>query len=339
VRADRLVSLVLLLQARGRTTAGRLAEELGVSVRTVYRDLEALSVAGVPVLAEAGPGGGCQLLDGYRFPLRTLRPEEAEALLILGVPGALRELGLDAAAVAAHRQIQLASGLRHDEGIAPPALVHLDLPRWFGSQQELPALRTLAEALRRQRQLELTYRAGPVSPATQTASARPPSAARPRSVTPLGLVNKAGTWYLVGASAAAGRITVFRAERITSARVVDKPATRPEGFDLEGFWQQWSREFTASRPRLDVRLRASPTALAIMPEVFGDSVRDALSAALPPDERGWRELTLSFEHELAAAHRLAGFGGLLQVLSPPGVTDQLVTAARGVLRRYCAERG
>ena len=110
MRADRLVSLVLLLQARGRMTARNLARELEVSVRTIYRDLEVLGASGVPVRAESGPGGGCQLLDGYRFPLRGLRPEEAEALLILGVPSALRDLGLDGAATAAHRQIRVTAG-------------------------------------------------------------------------------------------------------------------------------------------------------------------------------------------------------------------------------------
>src|SRR5438270_5886060 len=95
MRADRLVSLVLLLQARGRTPASVLAAELEVSVRTIYRDLAALSVAGVPVVTESGPGGGCQLPDDYRFPLRGLRPDEAEALLILGIPAVFGELGLD----------------------------------------------------------------------------------------------------------------------------------------------------------------------------------------------------------------------------------------------------
>src|ERR1700734_501822 len=124
VRADRLLSLVLLLQARGRVTARALAAETGVSIRTVYRDLEALSAAGVPVLSEPGPGGGCRLLEGYRFPLRGLRPEEAEALLILGVPAVLSDLGLAGALSAAHRQIRTTSGP------APGALVHLDMPRW-----------------------------------------------------------------------------------------------------------------------------------------------------------------------------------------------------------------
>jgi predicted DNA-binding transcriptional regulator YafY len=327
VRADRLVSLVLLLQARGRMTARELSGELGVSVRTVYRDLDGLSAAGVPVLAESGPGGGCQLLDDYRFPLRTLRPDEAEALFILGVPDVLRELGLDRAVTAAQRQIRVSSGLDHGTvGTGPAAaLVHLDMPRWFQGREQVPYLRDLAGALRQDRQVELCHRRGAGDPVAHV-------------VAPLGLVNKAGGWYLVAMSAS-GRVTVFRAGRITSARILDQPVHRPPGFDLAGFWEQWSQEFQASRPQLPVRLRASPQALAVFGEVFGDAVADAISAALPPDEHGWQELTLSFEHELAAAHRLAGFGGDVQVLFPSSVREQLVATAREILGRYGAADG
>jgi predicted DNA-binding transcriptional regulator YafY len=321
VRADRLVRLVLLLQARGQTTASDLARELEVSVRTIYRDLEALSAAGVPVCAEPGPGGGCRLLDGYRFPLRGLRPEEAEALLILGVPGALRELGLEGAAAAAHRQIRVTAGTD-----ARP-LVHLDMPRWFRGHEEVPHLRSLAEALRRQRRLALEYRRGDGRP----------DAAPARVVGPLGLVNKAGTWYLV--AAARGRTAVFRVARIGSARVLAEPFERPADFGLAAFWERWSAEFVTSRPRFPVRLRASPAALAVFGEVFGDGGADAAGAALPPDERGWREVTLSFEHELAAAHRLSGFGGQVEVLSPPPVRDRLVATAQGILERYGGPAG
>jgi predicted DNA-binding transcriptional regulator YafY len=310
-------------------TARALAGELGVSVRTIYRDLEGLSAAGVPVFAESGPGGGCQLVEGYRFPLRALRPDEAEALLILGVPGALRELGLDGALTAAHRQIRVTAGLEgHPGGPGPaPVLVHLDMPRWFHGHEQVPHLRSLAEALRQRRHLELRYRRG-----TDT---RDPA---PRVVAPLGLVNKAGTWYLV-AMARGGRVMVFRAGRITSARVLAEPAGRPAGFELAEFWERWSQDFAASRPRLRVRLRASPGALAVFPEVFGDAVREAMSAAVPPDEQGWQEVTLSFEHTLAAAHRLAGFGAEVQVLSPPAVREQLLDTARGILSRYGAGPG
>lgn len=329
MRADRLVSLVLLLQARGRTTAGVLAREVGVSVRTVYRDLEALSAAGVPVLAEAGPGGGCQLLDGFRLPLRGLRPEEAEALLILGVPAPLRDLGLDAAAVSAQRSIAVSAARPGDSGGAAPGspLVHLDMPRWFASEEQLPQLRTLAEALRRGQQLEFRYAR---EPAAGGDDASPKRAGAPRVAAPLGLVNKAGIWYLVAASAG-GQPRVFRAGRVTGARLLPRPVTRPDSFDLAAFWARWSREFAASRPRTVVRLAASPDVLAALPYVFGHEVHPAIDAALPPDEHGWRELTLWFDDERAAAHRLAGFGGGIRVLEPDAVRERLLATARGIL--------
>jgi predicted DNA-binding transcriptional regulator YafY len=311
-------------------TARNLARELEVSVRTIYRDLDVLGAAGVPVRAESGPGGGCQLLDGYRFPLRGLRPQEAEALLILGVPSALRDLGLDGAATAAHRQIRVTAGTD-----ARP-LVHLDLPRWFRGHEEVPHLRTLADALRRQRCLALGYRRGDAG--TEPDPGPDPGAAPDRVVGPLGLVNKAGTWYLV-AAARGGPVTVFRAGRIGSARVLAEPFARPADFELAAFWERWSAEFMTSRPRLPVRLRASPRALAAFGEVFGDGGADAVAAARPPDEQGWREVRLSFEHELAAAHRLAGFGGQVEVLSPPSVREKLLATAQAILDRYGGPAG
>ena len=259
MRADRLLALVLLLQARGRVTAEAIAAELEVSVRTVYRDLGALTAAGVPVLTEPGPGGGCRLMADYRFPLRGLRPDEAEALLILGVPGVLRELGLDRALDAAQRQIRVTAGSAADGGGA--ALVHLDMPRWFGGQEEVPCLRDLAEALRSGRRVALGYRA---------------HGDEPRVVEPFGLVNKAGLWYLVACVADRPGLRVFRVARITSARMLAEPVERPAGFDLAAFWRQWSAEFEASRPRLPVTLRASP-------RPWRPSVR---SSARPPGGAG-----------------------------------------------------
>jgi predicted DNA-binding transcriptional regulator YafY len=326
VRADRLVSLVLLLQARGQVTARDLASELEVSVRTVYRDLAALSAAGVPVFAESGPGGGCRLLEDYRFPLRALDPGEAEALLILGVPDALRDLGLDGAVAAAHRQIRVTAGIdrapasAEASAVADGPLVHLDMPRWFSGREPVPQLRELATALRRRGRVRFRY-------------ARPGGAPAPRAVDPLGLVNKAGIWYLVAVTASE-RVTVFRVGNVTDVRLLDEAASRPPGFDLAAFWERWSQEFQASRPRLPVKIRAAPPALAAFPEVFGDAAREALSSAAPPDEDGWRELTLSFEHELAAAHRLAGFGGQVEVLSPAAVREHLLAAAREIVARY-----
>jgi len=265
-------------------------------------------------VTEAGPGGGCRLLDGYRFPLRGLRPDEAEALLILGVPAVLRDLGLAGALTAAHRQIRITSGL------AAAALVHLDMPRWFGGQEEVPCLRDLARALRLGRKLAIRY---------------PPADREPRVVGPLGLVNKAGTWYLVAEGEGA---RVFRASRVSAARVLPEPFERPAGFELAAFWARWSAEFEASRPRLQVRLAASPGALAAFSEVFGPAAGPALEAAEPPGQDGWRVVTLSFEHERAAVHRLAGFGDQVEVLDPPAVRAALLATAREILGRYQSGR-
>ena len=204
MRADRLVSLVLLLQARGRLPARALAAELEVSVRTVYRDIAALNTAGVPVVTESGPNGGCWLLDGYRFPLRGLSADEASALLVLGVPAAIAELGLADALAAAQRKISVTSG--GGSGSPGPALVHLDMPRWFHGAEHVPHLPALASAVRERRRLRLGYRRGDDRPETT------------RVVSPLGLVNKAGVWYLVASGAERGDPAVFRVGRVIRAR-------------------------------------------------------------------------------------------------------------------------
>lgn len=326
MRADRLVSLVLLLQSRGQMSARALAAELEVSVRTVYRDLAALSASGVPVVAEAGPGGGCRLLEGYRFPLRGLSVDETEALLMLGVPAAVAELGLADALATAQRKIRVTGGAGGAVG-AGPVLVHLDMPRWFHGKEDVPHLRTLAEAVRGGRHLRLRYRRGDSGAETE------------RVVRPLGLVNKAGIWYLVASgSQHVADAAVFRAGRVTSASVLPAQFDRPAGFDLAAFWERWSASFVATRPKVEVRLRVSPAAVAAFPEVFGDLGRHLVAVAVP-DEDGCREVTLTFEHEVAAVQRLAGFGAQVEVLSPAEVRARLVATARELLDRYPEEAG
>jgi predicted DNA-binding transcriptional regulator YafY len=349
VRADRLVSLALLLQARGRMSALALAGELEVSVRTVYRDISALNAAGIPVMAEPGPGGGCSLIEGYRFPLRGLSADEAEALLLLGVTGVFAELGLADVLAAAHRKVSTSAGLGAAGGLAagsglraggrlragggetrPASLVHLDMPRWFHGTEPVPHLRTLAEAVRLGRRLLLGYRRDDGSKETT------------REVGPLGLVNKAGTWYLVAIRPATpehqarknGDPAVFRVGRVTSARLLAAEVVRPDGFELKAFWDRWSAAFVTSRSLVEVRVRATATALRIFPHVFGDAGRRAAEAAGPADADGLREVMLTFEEERVAAHRLAGFGGEVAVISPVTVRTELISTARELLARY-----
>jgi predicted DNA-binding transcriptional regulator YafY len=331
VRADRLVSLALLLQARGQMSAHALAGELEVSVRTIYRDISALNAAGVPVMAEPGRGGGCRLIEGYRFPLRGLSADEAEALLLLGVTGVAAELGLADALTAAHRKVSTSAGLGGGGGETGHAsLVHLDLPRWFHGTEPVPHLRTLAEAVRLGRCLLLGYRRDEGSQE------------KTREVGPLGLVNKAGTWYLIAIRHATGEHqarkngdpVVFRVGRVTSARLLTAEAVRPDDFDLAAFWDRWSAAFVTSRSQVEVRVRATATALGIFPYVFGDAGSRAAEAAGPADADGLREVVLTFEEERAAAHRLAGFGGEVTVISPEAVRTELVATAKELLARY-----
>jgi predicted DNA-binding transcriptional regulator YafY len=345
VRADRLVSLALLLQARGRMSAHELACELEVSVRTIYRDISALNAAGIPVMAEPGRGGGCRLIEGYRFPLRGLSADEAEALLLLGVTGVFAELGLADALAAAHRKVSTSAGVsagglstgRLSAGggeTRQASLVHLDMPRWFHGTEPVPHLRTLAEAVRRRRRLLLGYRRDDSSQE------------KTREVGPLGLVNKAGTWYLVAIRSAtreprAGRDAgpvVYRVGRVSSARLLTAEAGRPDGFDLAAFWDRWSAEFMTSRSRVEVRLRATAAALGIFPYVFGDAGRRAAEAAGAAGADGLREAVLTFEEERVAAHRLAGFGGEIAVISPDAIRTELIASARGLLARYAGPR-
>ncbi len=294
-------------------TAGTLAHELEVSVRTVYRDIEALNAAGVPVWAESGPGGGCQLVDGYRTPLTSLSRDEALAILTLGTPGPLGQLGLAPALESARRRLQDASGLAADD-----VTVHLDMPRWFSSQEDVTHLPALATAVRERRRIDLTYESK--------------ASTRHRGLAPLGLVNKAGSWYVVVCGTRGP--FALRVARLTALRVGDEAFDRPTDFDLPRWWAEWSGSFEASRPRLDVVVRASPDAIDDMPEIFGPSFEAVLAAATPVDDGGWRELHLTFEHEAAALGRLAGFGGTIDVVSPTSLRERLVETATSILHRY-----
>ncbi len=207
MRADRLLSILLLLQTRGRITAGRLAEMLEVSERTIYRDLDALSAAGIPVYAERGPGGGCALTDGYRTNLTGLTETEIRTLFVPGVHGPLADLGLGRVLEDALLKLMAAlpSVHRHDAQRVRQRLL-LDAAGWFRGEEPVPYLHTVQEAIWQDRALMLTYR-------------RPDGVNTERLVDPYGLVAKASIWYLVALDRAAAEMRVFRVSRITEAAV------------------------------------------------------------------------------------------------------------------------
>ena len=317
MRADRLVAVLLLLQARGGMSAGELARELEVSPRTIYRDVEALGAAGVPVYAERGAGGGIRLLDGYRTDLTGLSPGEAEALFLMGIPGPLDQLGLGSSLDAAQRKVLAAlppAGRATAERVRQR--VHVDATGWERTPRPLPWLVTIARALWAERRLALRY-------------VRADNQEVDRRVDPLGLVLKAGQWYLV---AIAGEWDVtFRVSRVRWAELLDEPSRRPDDFDLTTHWATFLDDFESRRGAVPVRLRVAPEAVDDLPRFLGEHVRAGL---LDADRSAPVELEVTFASLEDARAQLLGLGPSVVVLDPPELRDELVRVAREVIDAY-----
>ncbi|MGC5308476.1 helix-turn-helix transcriptional regulator [Micromonospora zamorensis] len=314
MRASRLISLLLLLQARGSMTAGELARELEVSERTVYRDVLALSAAGVPVYADRGRAGGYRLLGGYRTRLTGLTRDEAEALFLSGLPGPAGDMGLADAVAAAELKVLAA---------LPPALrdaparagqrFHLDVPGWFRETAPPPWLTELARAVWRDRVVELRYRRGDREVT--------------RRVQPYGLVLKSGVWYLVGRVDDDTR--TYRVDRVTGVEVGEESFERDEGFDLAGHWREQAGSFLRTVLRAEVTVRLSPAGLRRLRHlVDAPFVYDELVAAAgAPDGQGWVVGQLPVESVEVAYHQLLGLGPEVEVLGPPELRRLFTDAA------------
>jgi len=322
MRASRLVQLLLLLQTNGKMTASRLATELEVSVRTIYRDIEALSGAGVPIYAEAGPGGGVRLVDGYRTRLTGLTAEEAEALALSGLPGAASELGLGTVLAAAQLKVDAAlpPELR-SRAVRMRERFHLDAPGWFRREEPVPHLAVLSRAVWEEQRVEVRYR-------KRDGEVR-------RVLDPLGLVLKAGVWYLVALSGRTRDLRTFRVGRMVSAKALDEPCQRPEGFDLAAHWAEAQAEFLGSWTTVPIRVRMPQDRLGLV-RYAQDPARAeaALASATEPDPDGWVILTLQYENEEIAGYDLMRFGGDLEVLEPASVRSTIAARASAMVERY-----
>jgi predicted DNA-binding transcriptional regulator YafY len=323
MRADRLLSLLMMLQARGRMTARRLADELEVSERTIYRDVEALSMAGVPIYAERGPGGGCALLDGYRTTLTGLTEEEAHALFLLTIPAALADLGMSEGLKQALRKLMAAlpDTFRHSEARVRQR-IHLDWGEWFRAREPVPHLRTLQQAVWEDRQIVVTIRLLFGTHITW-------------QIAPYGLVSKAGGWYLVY-----GRKDTIRAvplsDVVDASLMVDR-FERPADFDLAAFWSGWCAAYERNRPKYLVVARVGPELIPYLPHHFGGAIRQAVEEA-QPDAAGWIVLTLPFETFEEARTRLLGFGRAVEVLEPQALRRSLIDFAQQVVEFYESHR-
>jgi predicted DNA-binding transcriptional regulator YafY len=313
VRASRLVSILLLLQTRGRMTAQELADELEVSVRTIYRDVDSLGEAGVPVYGDRGPAGGYQLLDGYRTRLTGLTADEAASLFLAGVPGPAAELGLGT--VLATAQLKLLAAL-------PPELrsragriqerFHLDAPGWYADAEQAEYLASVADAVWSQHAIRVHYRrwGGEVW----------------RTLEPLGVVLKGGAWYLV--ARATGQVRTYRVSRILELETLGERFERPEAFDLAAYWRAWSEEFQERRFRGEVVVRLSPRGLELL-NVLSDptTARRVTASVGPPDRDGWVQAVLPVESLRHAEVNLLRLGADAEVLAPSELRARIAATA------------
>jgi predicted DNA-binding transcriptional regulator YafY len=322
MRADRLLSIVMFLQARGRMTASELAEELEVSERTIYRDLEALNAAGVPVLTDRGPGGGCTLPEKYRTDLTGLTGPEIHALFMSSMPGPLSDLGLGKAIDAALLKLtaSLPTVQRRDAERVRKR-VHLDAAQWFQPEEPVPHLQLVQEAVWQDLRLRMTYR-------------RADGRWVRRLVDPYGLVAKASVWYMV--AGVLGKVNPYRVSRIMEAELTDHHFERPADFDLEKYWASYCAEFEASVPKYKVKLRVSPGVAAVLPNVYGEGMHSLIQQAGSPDEQGWITLTLTFESYDAAVSGILGLGTGLEILAPAELREGVFQQAKKIAESLAA---
>jgi predicted DNA-binding transcriptional regulator YafY len=322
MRASRLFSILTTLQAQGQVTAPALAEACEVSVRTIYRDIDALAAAGVPVYADRGAEGGYRLLDGYRVRLNGLSEPEAEALFMAGLPGPAAALGLDAAMVAA--QTKLVAALPANQRLNARRLqqrFHLDAPGWFGEAEEPKHLRIIANSVLRENLIEIQYQSW--------------KAEKCRRVAPLGLVLKGGSWYLAGL--VDGSVRTYRVARVRECTALDGVFVRPDKFDLAVYWQTSTERLEAELHPNEATIRLSSLGVKLLDVLSHPYVKTRMRIKGAKDAEGWRTATIPVGKTLwHAAIELLRLGAEVEVLEPAELRAKMAELTGMMAARYAA---
>jgi predicted DNA-binding transcriptional regulator YafY len=318
MRADQLLSIVLLLQAHGQLSSRALAERLEVSERTIHRDMEALSVSGIPVVAERGSNGGWSLLGEYRTNLTGLNEAEIQSLFVTQPPKLLADLRLKQASEGALLKLLAALPAMYRQGAEQARRrIHVDTGGWSRNEETAPLLPVLQEAIWSERKLRFTYLRGPgCDPIV-------------REVDPLGLVAKGSAWYLV--AGVAGDVRSYRISRMSSAEVLDQACVVPVGFDLAAFWDQSTTAFKSALPNYTATFRVAPD---VFPRLRFAGRFARVNEPVATDEQGWLQVTVGFDVEEIACEFALSFGSRLEVLEPRSLREKVIAAAQQVVAFY-----
>lgn len=320
MRADRLISLVLLLQRHGKLSARELAERLEVSERTIHRDIDSLSSAGIPVYGEPGRGGGFALIDSYQTSLTGLSDKEVQTFFALSIPAQLSELGIWKELTTLEMKLTSAMAVydREDaEGIHQRLLI--DPVWWHQSEEPIPHLQTIEQALWQDRGIRIAYK--PYF--TERLS---------RLVDPYGLVAKAGVWYLVCMQSK--RFRVYRVDELLDVQAAGETFERDSEFSLANFWEDWCSRQEMMQASLPVKARYSARIIPDLPRYFGRMVHDLIRQAAPPDPNGSIVLTISFRSLINARDRMLSFGNAVEVLEPIALRLSIADYAQQITALY-----
>jgi predicted DNA-binding transcriptional regulator YafY len=323
MRADRLLSILMLLQSQGKMSAPQLAKELEVSVRSIYRDIESLSAAGVPIYVERGVNGGCALLEGYRSNLTGLTRNEMKALFMLGIPDSLVKLGVSQDIKSALRKLAVSisdNQLQYEQTVQKH--IYIDWTSQYSNSEPIPCLQKILQAISTNRELHISY----------TEMIGPLLTQFERTINPYGLVAKNNEWYLICTDIR--RMHVYRMSRILTVENTGKFFGYPENFDLKAFWESWYSEEFDRLPSYLVVVGISPNLAKMVSRGYEERLFDAISRDKTIETDGSIKTTLVFENLVDARDYILRFGKALEVIEPEHLRLSVIDHAKQTLSLY-----
>ncbi len=316
MRADRLLTIVLLLQRQQHLKASELAEALGVTERTIYRDIEALSMAGVPVYTRTGPDGGCFLDEQYRSSLNWFTGAELQTLLYTSSASPLSELGMQQSMDHAVLKLLALLPSRHQqEAEQMRQRLYLDPSGWYGTTEAHPMLPLLKEAVWGDLVIEALYETWEGDQ-------------QPRTLAPYSLVYKSDYWYLVGKSYPSGSMRTYRVSRLTDVRLQTTRFDRDRDFKIAAYWEQASAQFLQRLPSYPVVMRVQPDAMIYFQHIFPGRFE------FIEQNDDWWILNVHYTVFNEARTSVLGLGIAVEVIHPKELHEAVIGQAKAIIAKY-----